>query len=599
MWKGETLIIKIKYEGKIVSLKIISNYTVKQIISLYINTYLDSNNDDVNKFTFKLREKTINHEETLIPYINDINNNCVFDLIFGKIIQECMIRDSENEIYIKFFKKNKNTFYINNFQQLFGLLKLCLLREIAITDDYEKIKNSLPEKISKIMEILKKGKIKSNEIEKGIVEILEKTKGGNIMNFANYVDGLINQNEINTLLIPNLSNSKNDIIYIYNCLGKYIEYEKLFELELKRAKKYSVFEYSIISAVIIEREDIYKFEQSRQFCPNRVDRILFHGTSLNSISKILPNMFYRANHIQHGEGVYFTQELDSCWIYGSEERHKNIDPLFGTRNLNIPKVGECFSFIASAIYYDKNCFRRVIDNSYTPKKNEINFAFAEMKNLETVKDNNFDKTKLYGTEFVINDLDQICPFLGLKLKRDEYCIIWRDTNFSKDSVYNNQFDNTFKNHLSELCNKINQKSKINIYTCPTSEEAIKLVKRKKYNKIILISNIGTDYGGKIFVDNARKIIGNNVIVLFNAYNIYHLNWVKDYKNALFSNDTKYFEEYLNCFHEKNLNETKNDIMNFKIKLESHYNVKFNFDNYFLFYPYVENENIKEFKDLRF
>ena len=311
-------------------------------------------------------------------------------------------------------------------------------------------------------------------------------------------------------------------------------------------------------------------------------------------------MFYRANCIQHGEGVYFTQDLDSCWIYGSEVGNKNVDPKYGRRNLNIPKAGECFSFIASAIYYNKNGFRTVIDNSYNPKKNEINFALAEMTSLKTVTDyQKIDKKRFYGTEFVINDLDQICPFLGLKLKRDEYCIIWRDTNFSKNPVYNNQFDNAFKNHLAELCNKINQKSKINIYTCSTSEEALKLVNRKKYNKIILISNIGTDYGGKIFVDNARKIIGNNVIALFNAYNINHLTWVKNYKNALFSNDTKYYEEYLDCFNHKNLNETKNAIMNLKGKLENHYKVKFTFDQNFLSYPYAENPNIREFKDLLF
>ena len=40
---------------------------------------------------------------------------------------------------------------------------------------------------------------------------------------------------------------------------------------------------------------------------------------------------------------------------------------------------------------------------------------------------------------------------------------------------------------------------------------------KKYNKIILLSNIGQDLGGKKFVDEARKIIKNDVIVLFSAY----------------------------------------------------------------------------------
>ena len=161
----ETLIINIKYEGKIKSLKIISDYTVKQIISIYISTFLHSNYNDLSKFKLKLGEKIINHEETLLSYINDINNNCVFDLIFGNIIQECMIRDSENEIDInlKFIKKNKNIFNGYNFQNLFGLLKLCLLKEIAITSDYEGIKNLLPGKILKIMEILKRGKIESNE----------------------------------------------------------------------------------------------------------------------------------------------------------------------------------------------------------------------------------------------------------------------------------------------------------------------------------------------------------------------------------------------------------------------------------------------------
>ena len=120
---------------------------------------------------------------------------------------------------------------------------------------------------------------------------------------------------------------------------------------------------------------------------------------------------------------------------------------------------------------------------------------------------------------------------------------------------------------------------------------------KKYNKIILISNIGTDYGGKIFVDNARKKIKNNVIVLFNAYNINHLTWVKDYGNALFCNDTKYVEEYLDCFHEGDLNKTKNEIWNFKERLENQFKVKFKFDNYFLHYPLPENKNIVQFKDL--
>ena len=57
-------------------------------------------------------------------------------------------------------------------------------------------------------------------------------------------------------------------------------------------------------------------------------------------------------------------------------------------------------------------------------------------------------------------------------------------------------------------------AKYNIYPCETSEEALELVNRKKYNKIILISNVGSDIGGKKFIDKAREIIGNDVIVYF-------------------------------------------------------------------------------------
>jgi hypothetical protein len=104
--------------------------------------------------------------------------------------------------------------------------------------------------------------------------------------------------------------------------------------------------------------------------------------------------------------------------------------------------------------------------------------------------------------------------MSAKLKRVEYCVIWRDNNFSPKPVFNNKYDTIFKSFLKERLKYINQNAKYNIYPCETSEEALGLVNRKKYNKIILISNVGTDFRGKKFIEKARKIIGNNVIVLF-------------------------------------------------------------------------------------
>ena len=68
------------------------------------------------------------------------------------------------------------------------------------------------------------------------------------------------------------------------------------------------------------------------------------------------------------------------------------------------------------------------------KKNEINFAYSgsHFEALKEPSDNMF-----FGTEYVIGDLNQICPFIGMKMKRNEFCIIWRDNNFSSNPVYFN------------------------------------------------------------------------------------------------------------------------------------------------------------------
>ena len=95
--------------------------------------------------------------------------------------------------------------------------------------------------------------------------------------------------------------------------------------------------------------------------------------------------------------------------------------------------------------------------------------------------------------------------MGAKLKRNEFCVIWRDINFSPKPIYGKEYDEKIKKFLKERMKYIKQVAKYNIYPCETSEEALKLVERKKYNKIILISNVGVDKAGRDFVTKARKI----------------------------------------------------------------------------------------------
>ena len=91
-------------------------------------------------------------------------------------------------------------------------------------------------------------------------------------------------------------------------------------------------------------------------------------------------------------------------------------------------------------------------------------------------------------------------------------------------------------------------------------------------------------------------------MLFSAYNFEHLKLVKNYKNALFSNDPYFYEQYLKCFsgyNQPNFSEKdiKNNILVLKKKIEDYYKVQFNFDNDFISYPHFKNSG--KYSDLFF
>ena len=494
-------------------------------------------------------------------------------------------------IFIKFIKLNQNSVFNCN-KDLRGILKLCLLNEISSKLDEQALNYIKATKdmntIYYILKILNKSYQELNfsgKTKDDIMKIMSKENKRNILNFSNYVDSKINKDVLQWIINFLKGNKLQEINDIKLHLGKYEIYYSLFEKEFDRALRNSVFEFSAVSLVVIDRQDYDTFERERQKCPNRVDRILFHGTQIQPISSILTGLFRKSinSGYQHGKGVYFTDSLDNCWFYGGVEGKR--------ANMNIiPKVGDTFTCIASLVYYDKRGFLQVEDykTRIQPGKNQINFAYAGCE-LETIKKPDF-KT-FVGTEYVVWELDQICPYISIKFKREEYCVIWRDNNLSEEAIHKSEFDKVFKDFLKERIKYIKQSAKYNIYPCKTTDEALKIVNRKKYNKIILLSNIGPDYGGKDFVDRARKIIQNDVIVLFLSYSDSHLKWVPQYKNALFCNEPYFYEEYLESFtDEMKLRELIK-------KLENHYKVKFNFDNNFLYFPLYKTEGF--YSDLYF
>ena len=581
--------------GNYENFEIISSLEEK--VSTLIDKYRKISNDNDSSEKFIFNEKRLNNDLTLSEA--GVSNGSEIFVVSTKGVKgggplfdkEINIRPwFDKEINIKFIKISKFYNYQNNNPELIGLLKLCLLKEVSQKISYDKVK-LLPDFISVIIKILSIGYIATpNEVEKNIKEVLEKLRGSNIINFSNYVDEIIDSNHINQILSLL---SKNDFKEMNNTrylLSKYNKYVKLFNKEFEISKKESIFEFSLISLVVIEREDFERFEKEREKCPHRVDKILYHGTSIEPISKILTGLYRKSLENKkaiNGKGVYFTELLDYGWYYGGEQGNR-------ANFHGIPKVGDTFTVIINSVYYDRNGFEQVKNGNRTPGKNQVNFAYAGARSERIDIP---DRSKFYASEYVIYDLDQICPFMSAKFKRVEYCVIWRDNNFSQNPVFNNKFDEKFKKFLKERMKYINQNAKYNIYPCETTEEALKLVNRKKYNKIILISNVGTDLGGKKFIDKARQIIGNDVITLFLAYKESHLNWIKNYKNAIFSNEPKFYEEYLRSFEEYGEYNVKYKIKKLIGRIEKHYKVKFNFDDKFLDYPLFKEEG--KYSELRF
>ena len=482
------------------------------------------------------------------------------------------------------FKMNKSIKSNDNDTDLDFISKVCYLKEIVSKLSNENLEK-FPEEISIILKLLKKGNIKDvDNLDDDSKELLEKIRQTNLLNLAHYIDNAIDSDQIKNMLNLLDKGDLNEMKEFKNNLLRIKEQIIMFDKDFTLARRKSVFEYSLVSLEIVDRLDIDNYKNASKNCPNKNERILYYGTSEENISNILTNHFQFYPKNLFGKGVYLTNSLNLSHIYSKESL---------INNLKLPKINEEFSLIISSVFYNNKTRKRVMDNKYSPKKNEVNIAMVDSK-LNPIKDPN--KSKFYSREYIIGDTCQIFPFMHIKIKRNEYCVIWRDNNLSPKPVYNDEYDEEFKAFLKDRLEYISQYAKFNIYPCETSEEALELVKKKKFNKIILMSNVGTDLGGKAFVDDARKIIGNDVITLFLAYMEEHLEWITQYNNSLFSNIDQFHEQYLECFTD-DINTTKQNILTLKNSIEDHYEVKFKFDDKFLDFPNFREDG--EYSDLNF
>ena len=380
-----------------------------------------------------------------------------------------------------------------------------------------------------------------------------------------------------------------------NQLNKNFENFYETEKQLENAINESIFEYKIINIFLIERNK-EEYQKCKNQCPNREIKLLFHGTQPENIPLILENNFnVYSKHHKFGQGSYFTDSLDYVTFYSRNECRKNFS--------SIPKVNKAFSFIASEIFYDKNEFEteyNCIKKNEKVKMNGIRHAKVNGRGFILCKEKEEDKTKFIANEFLVSHSEQILPMYAISIKRCEYLIIWRDYNFDSNKL------KKYGKKLSIKIQKFNEEIRLfssrevdsKVYYVKNSEEGIDLIKRKKFNKIILITNGKND--ANIFIDEARKIIGCNCITLVSSYcPSDHLEWVSQKPNTLISNKKEFHERFIKSIITFNLNE----IIELKKDIENYYGKNYpdfklnNFDFSLPIYPHFKN--FGEFLDLKF
>ena len=508
-------------------------------------------------------------------------------------IQECKIECN--------FHKNINLNEADmKIEELSGILHLCNLKNIARYIDLSKIKDKT---IREIMKDLKEGVQLTDNPQKDIKESLSKKDGNNILTFINYLNKKIKLQDVKNLINLIDNNRRNEIMGCWSVLSKYQDFNKLFEEDFSKMIEKSYIDYSLVSAQIYQHKRRREFVENLRECYNPEARYLLHGTQVEPISLILTDEFKYTRKAFYGMGIYFTDMIDYVSFYCGGDSYGTRRDLW---NKIIP-VGNTISCIASEVYYEKGKKNKIyelmdpiildhfptyeeIKRDYKDQmveKNGINFIEVETINGHALKskegaDSAKKKGKFIGTEYVITEMKQILPLYGLTLRRNEYLVVWRDPSFG--------IKNEWNDFLEQRKIFIYKESKMNAFFVGSVEKGLEIIQRKRYNKIILISNIGKDLSGKKFVEVARKILGFNVMVLFFSNNKNNFGWLQKFPNALYTNMNNFYEKYVTNYN-------KNGLIQLKKEVENEYKIKLNFDNEFLSFPkFVDN---KEYKDLFF
>ena len=569
--------------------------------------FSDDYNDDVENYpilSIKADKNNIirNDDLKFFPQIEIKFNNI-------DVITQVMIENIKSEIR---YLLNEDNFSIIEVKK--GSLIIVLCFQFIIFNEIKKQKelnlefnlnrfanqfsDNIKEEVKKISSILNNhefislGHAKPDYVDEDIIDISNKNNQDELVKKIKSISNKKDENNINiyemgkmeeleifyTRILQDAEQQEKNQFKIVNDLA---EFNNLFDKEIEEALKRTYFEFKIVHIFLIDKEKGYYLSEKNK-CENRITKILYHGTKTEFAISILSEQFRDSSHHVIGEGVYFTDLLDYAWIYSRN-------------NIRIPSVGESFSFVASEVYYDNSKYEFVyntITKNDPVQKNGVRCCYGYFYGKKVPRENLEKNTQPIGQEYLITEKSQILPLYTVTVKRLEYIIIWRDYNFNSENPnkYSNQVFEAMQEFHRKIKKFISRELDSKIYYVETTEEALALIERKKYNKIFIITNGNNN--AKEFIKEARKIIGSDVIAAVSVYNIpLHISWIKTMKNTLLLNDQEFHYKYFKAIMKKDgecLVELKNEIINYYLPKVPNFGIgEFNSD--ILRFPKFKNE----------
>ena len=524
------------------------------------NYFIEERNDEIH-----IKINGANQDSLKILYLkqnNSIVRNSIDNLSSIPIITESRIIDMSILNFIPSYENsngssiNDNSSLHNLFQSSHkgelqtGLLKLFLLKKISSDLLADKnVQDLIKQEFTNILSEIDKNIHLTGDSNQNLEIMIKEKKAFNILSYSNYVENSNLNINIIKLLFNLKAEKKEENDKYWNCLSRFQEHTEYFEKAFIKDLKNCYFDYSLVSINCILSNNLEEYQKWNY----KKKKILYHYSEINPISKIFKEKLEISNNSQDENKFYDNFEY-FVFNYIKKDKKK--------KKKKIIQANSTFSFIVSEEFFQEESISNVDRHSNQSSVNDGN-------KILNISDNSISeginlKQKNNSLESSYKEKSKILPLYTVTLKRNEYFVLHRDPNFNEKNEHAQFLKNIQKKNLNIF--------DINIYYESSTEEALKFLLKRKYNKVILITNVGPNLEGKRFVDIVRKIYGFDVLVLFFSHNKKYLEWIKHYNNSLFTDSIDYYREFITNFNENRLKALKE-----KLEKELSIQFKFSFD----------------------